>query len=413
MRFANKRASNWVFFISFVLILIGFIMLYFYCTNQSVKQLTYSFPTDQLSLPQEGLSISITISKQWNDESLHSAIPMGAQYDGVLTNNSDYVFSNWFAVLNFSEDLLIDSSWNGYFSSEGNQLTFISNGDTSTSSPNSETTFGAVIYATRLLSLESYTLTGNRIVNMTSLPVFWVLTASFIIWVISLITYSIIQARTVVYRKRQELDYKIIMQSVSTLTNFIDAKDTYTRGHSSRVAEYAIEIARRMKINPDEMMQLHCIALMHDCGKISIPDSVLKKPGKLTKEEYDLIKSHTTTGEKLLTNFTAIPGIREGALYHHERFDGAGYPAGLSGAEIPLYARIICVADSFDAMSSNRRYRNSLCIEEIYKELTQNAGKQFDPDLVPYMIQMIKDGFVKKIQEKHPITNETEEGSLP
>ena len=191
---------------------------------------------------------------------------------------------------------------------------------------------------------------------------------------------------------------EIVEQSVNTFTEFIDAKDKYTNGHSKRVALYTEEIAKRMGINKDESRRLFLIAMMHDCGKIGIPDSVLNKNGKLTDEEYKLIQSHTTVGDSILEHFTALPGIREGARSHHERYDGKGYPDGLKGKDIPFYARIICVADSYDAMSSDRCYRKKLDTEVILKELENNSGKQFDPEIVPYMIDMIKDGFTEKIQ---------------
>ncbi|MEA4933587.1 MAG: HD domain-containing protein [Lawsonibacter sp.] len=405
MKAVKNRASIWAFIITFAILIICFIGVYLYCINQSAKLHTYVFAKDRLSISQEGLSVLITISKQWDDQSLHSDISKGAQYDGVLTNNSGLAFKNWSANLVFSENMMIDSSWNGDFSSRENQLTFVATGLPATVAPYSSTTFGAVIYAIDLMSLESYTLSGYWIINVQDLPIFWVMTAFFVLWVITLIAYIVIQARTAAYRKRQELDSKIIMQSMNTLTSFIDAKDTYTKGHSTRVAEYAAEIAHRIKMNKDEITQIYYIALMHDCGKIGIPDAVLKKNCTLTNEEYNLIKSHTTTGDELLQNFSAVPGIRDGAHFHHERFDGAGYPSGLIGMEIPLCARIICIADSFDAMSSNRCYRSSLSAEHILSELTQNAGKQFDPDLIYHMIQMIEDGFVEKTLQKYPITN--------
>jgi len=405
MKLLKYRAAFWTFLITLVILIIGFIGVQYYCIDQSAKLHTYTFTKDNLSIPQEGLSISVKVSKQWDDQSLHPDIPIGAQYDGVLTNNSGFVFKNWSAKLVFSEDMMIDSSWNGHFLSNGNQVIFVATGMPAAVTPHSSTTFGAIMYAINLMSLESYTLSGYRIINMQDLSAFWVLITALALWVIALIVYIVIQSRTEVFRKRQELDSQIIMQTMNTLTSFIDAKDAYTKGHSTRVAEYASEIARRMKMAPEEIKQIYYIALMHDCGKMGLPDSVLKKPGKLTAEEYNLIKSHTITGEELLLNFSAIPGIRDGARYHHERFDGTGYPSGLSGTEIPLCARIICIADSFDAMSSNRCYRSSLSLEEIYREFRQNTGKQFDPGLVPYMIELIEDGFVDKTQKKYPIIN--------
>lgn len=184
---------------------------------------------------------------------------------------------------------------------------------------------------------------------------------------------------------------------MNTFAGFIDAKDSYTQGHSKRVAIYSGEIARRMKLSPEEINTLYYIALMHDCGKIGIPDAILNKPDALTVAERNMIQSHTLLGGNVLKNFTAIPGIRDGALYHHERFDGQGYPSGLKGLQIPLYARIICIADSYDAMSSRRCYRKPFCKDRAIEELTANSGKQFDPDLVKYMIDMINDKFVNLV----------------
>lgn len=133
---------------------------------------------------------------------------------------------------------------------------------------------------------------------------------------------------------------------------------------------------------------------MHDCGKISVPVNILLKPGKLTDEEYEVIKSHTIYGEKMLRDFSSIEGIDLGALYHHERYDGKGYPHGLSGENIPLIARIICVADSLDAMNSNRCYRPRLTREVILEELENNKGKQFDPEVVEHLIKLIKQNII-------------------
>jgi len=146
-----------------------------------------------------------------------------------------------------------------------------------------------------------------------------------------------------------------------------------------------------MHLEEDEVRNIGYIALMHDCGKMGIPDNILNKPGKLNEEERKIIETHTVMGGKLLENMTAIAGIREGALYHHERYDGKGYPEGLSDTDIPLYARIIGVADSFDAMNSDRCYRKRLGMDAIKKELQENAGKQFDPEVVKYMLRIIEE----------------------
>lgn len=193
--------------------------------------------------------------------------------------------------------------------------------------------------------------------------------------------------------KRRQKEYKeIIDQSFKTFAGTIDAKDKYTNGHSLRVANYSREIARRMDMDKDEQEHIYYVALMHDIGKIGIPDSILNKPGKLTDEERKIIQQHPVIGAEILKDYTAIPEIAEGAKYHHERYDGKGYCEGLSGEDIPLIARIIGVADTYDAMSSRRCYRDTLPSEVIIEELKRVAGTQLDPKIVPLMLEMIEDG---------------------
>lgn len=199
--------------------------------------------------------------------------------------------------------------------------------------------------------------------------------------------------------EQKELTYKaIVNQSLETFAHAIDAKDRDTNGHSIRVAEYSREIARRMGMKEEEQEQIYYMGMLHDIGKIGIPDSILKKPGSLTEEEMNIIRSHPSIGGKILEDFTAIQGISDGARYHHERYDGKGYNKGLKGEEIPLFARIICVADCYDTMSSKRVYKEHQDEEYILNEFEQCSGKQFDPGIVPYMVDMIKDKTVQKIQ---------------
>lgn len=232
----------------------------------------------------------------------------------------------------------------------------------------------------------SYYLQRNPLAS----PLFIALLGLALIWAILLIAAVISQIRVRKLLRQQKHDAKIIEQSINTFINFIEAKDPNTKGHSERVAKISYAIAGEMGYSQRECNRIYYIALMHDCGKISIPVDILRKPGKLTDEEYEMIKNHTVYGDKMLRDFTSIKGINLGVLYHHERFDGKGYPKGLSGEEIPLIARIICVADSLDAMSSNRCYRPRLTKDEIFKDLEENKGKQFDPVVVDYVIKLIK-----------------------
>ena len=178
----------------------------------------------------------------------------------------------------------------------------------------------------------------------------------------------------------------LLMQTLSTT---IEAKDKYTRGHSHRVAEYAAQIAAELDWSPEEVRQLKQTAYLHDIGKIGIPDQILNKPSRLTDAEYNLIKQHTVIGAEILKNISFIPHLTEVARSHHERYDGNGYPDGLKGLDIPIYARIVAIADSFDAMNSRRIYHNPLPPEVIRNEIFQNRGKQFDPKITDVFLKLI------------------------
>ncbi|MCR5785915.1 MAG: HD-GYP domain-containing protein, partial [Eubacterium sp.] len=186
---------------------------------------------------------------------------------------------------------------------------------------------------------------------------------------------------------------KQTITTIETIANTIDAKDKYTGGHSERVGEYAGILAEAVSgefgFTPDDVKRITYIGKMHDIGKIGIPDRILNKAGRLSDEEFDKMKEHVTIGRDLLSNLDDIEGLKEGVLYHHERFDGKGYPSGLEGENIPVIARILCIADSYDAMTSNRVYRGRLSDEEVLSELKVCSGTQFDPDLCSAFIDLI------------------------
>lgn len=179
---------------------------------------------------------------------------------------------------------------------------------------------------------------------------------------------------------------ELIMQA---LARTIDAKDRYTNGHSQRVAKYAREIAKRMGKSESEVRDIYYAGLLHDVGKIHVPDEIISKPSRLTKEEFGYIKLHPIAGFHILKDMKDNPLISQGAKWHHERYGGGGYPNGLVGENIPEIARIIGVADAYDAMTSYRSYRDVLPQEAVRAELVKGAGTQFDPDIVKIMIEMI------------------------
>ena len=184
----------------------------------------------------------------------------------------------------------------------------------------------------------------------------------------------------------------VTIEAITTVANTIDAKDDYTKGHSIRVAYYSEALARKIGWSEEEVQNIHYIALLHDIGKIGVPDSVLNKPFKLTNVEFELIKNHTVMGAEILKDIKMFPNVSVGAKYHHERFDGRGYPSGLKGDEIPIVARIIGIVDSYDAMTSNRVYRKRLQDEMVRQELVRGKGSQFDPYLVDQFMELLEEG---------------------
>lgn len=217
-----------------------------------------------------------------------------------------------------------------------------------------------------------------------------------------LLGFTIVQAVIDILRsaeKRRVEAEKNNRITFQTIASTIDAKDKYTGGHSDRVGYYAkllaMEIADDYGLTKQDIASVSYIGRMHDIGKIGVPDSVLNKNGRLTDEEFELMKKHTIIGYDILKNIDYIPNLREGVRSHHERWDGRGYPDGLKGEQIPLFARILCIADSYDAMTTDRVYRKKLDKATVLDELEKNSGKQFDPDLSKIFIGMINSGVVK------------------
>ena len=200
-------------------------------------------------------------------------------------------------------------------------------------------------------------------------------------------------------KHRQELE-EFTKSIIGAFTNCIDGKDAYTNGHSYRVALYTTMLANKLGVTNQAMLdKYYNIGLLHDIGKISIPDAILTKPGKLTPEEFETIKSHAQEGYKILKDVKIQKDIADGAHYHHERYDGTGYPEGLSGKDIPLVARIISVADAFDAMSSTRSYRKKLPLDYIAQEIETYAGTQFDPEVANAFLSLYEEGAFDNLRD--------------
>ena len=373
----------------------------------------------------------------FNDEGLTEHNFQAYTYDFTVSNGTRDEVSSFTFKLTFNRDVYLSSGWNGAveihqgvngdelvstvpdlrefkaadyaletFTVDGETLIVMEPGDYFIYLPSSSsnamevpieplggTTPGFILYTAIGEDISDSTLeleyTFHRLLR--SEPLFWVAVLGLAIWVIGLIIYEITSAQIRKYNERHERDNKIINESIETFTGFIDAKDPYTNGHSKRVAVYTRCIAKEMGYEGEELDRIYYIALLHDCGKIGVPDNILCKPGKLTDEEFQIIKSHTVRGGEILSSFKSLENVSEGALYHHERYDGRGYPEGRAGEDIPLIARMICVADSFDAMNTNRVYRNRLTREHIINEIEQNKGRQFDPEIADIMLHLLRE----------------------
>ena len=193
---------------------------------------------------------------------------------------------------------------------------------------------------------------------------------------------------TEVERKTKENE-SLSLHVVQTLAEAIDAKDTYTNGHSGRVALYSKEIARRAGYDKEHLSDIYMMGLLHDVGKIGVPDAVINKPARLSDDEFELIKNHPVMGARILKKIKEMPKLATGARWHHERYDGSGYPDSLAGEDIPEEARIIAVADAYDAMTSRRSYRDVLPQEKVRSEIEKGKGTQFDPKFAEIMLNMI------------------------
>lgn len=214
-----------------------------------------------------------------------------------------------------------------------------------------------------------------------------------------------IKYTTELEKHKKELTEKLektYVETIQTIQHTVEAKDLYTRGHSNRVSEYSVLIGKKLGLSEDDISRLRIGGLFHDVGKIGISDSILQKDGKLTDEEYLEIKEHPTIGAQILSNSSIFEEIIPIVKYHHERYDGKGYPEGLKGNDIPYLARITAIADAYDAMTSRRVYRDSLSLDVVIDEIKKNKGTQFDPEIADVFLDILENDYkkIKKIQKQ-------------
>ncbi|MBR3570532.1 MAG: HD domain-containing protein [Oscillibacter sp.] len=227
---------------------------------------------------------------------------------------------------------------------------------------------------------------------------FWVLCALALMALVSGAVTLYFRRKTKILLKEQEKTKELIREITVVFAKCIDMKDHYTNGHSARVSKYSVMLARQMGKSKEEVDNIRNIALLHDIGKISIPDNILNKPGRLTDEEFAVMRSHSQRGYDILKEIAIAPELAIGAGFHHERLDGKGYPQGLKNEEIPEIARIIAVADTFDAMYSTRPYRKKMRLRDAVAEIQRSSGTQLSPEVVDAFMKLVKKGAFGKLE---------------
>lgn len=218
---------------------------------------------------------------------------------------------------------------------------------------------------------------------------------------LELFTFFANQAASAISNAKLFADFKqLFLSTVRSLSQALEAKDEYTSGHAQRVSLFAIVIAKEMGLNPIDVESVELSALLHDIGKIGVPEGILTKPAKITDEEYEEIKKHPIHGFKILEPLEHLGKVLPGIKHHHERWDGEGYPDRLKGEDIPLSARIVCVVDAFDAMTSTRPYRKALPDEEALRRLKKDSGTQFDPQVTEALFRAYDKGLLITTNQK-------------
>lgn len=385
MRHNNKKTQAII-----VLILVSLNVILFgssiYLWKQEKKE-TYSYTNlgeEKYNL--RPVYIEVTNPYKWQGVSKDS---VGSQYDFTLFNNTTYEIIDWKVQVSYPVGSYIDSTWNGKYSIQGEGIYVTPVEYNQRIESQAAIPFGMVVYTPKDFRVKEVSIEVVFKKKITDIYTFWLAIIMFWICLFSSICYLITQFKMKDVRKQREWYRQMINEFLQTFANVIDAKDKDTVGHSLRVAAYSRALSKRMNMSLEEQEWIYYIALMHDIGKIGIPDAILQKPAKLEADEYEIIKRHTIIGGEILKDLTAIEEIACGAKYHHEHYDGSGYPEGLKGEEIPLYARIICVADSYDVMANKRCYKKALDKEQIIKELKRCSGIHFDPKIVEKMLEIL------------------------
>lgn len=389
-----KKTSKITYFIYIwiLLLLISVFSFVLYQNIQNSHNTSYHYVMNTLDTNASQNELYVDWQKSYSWE--HDGFGMQKnQYDITIYNHLDTSIYDWTIEVIVPTATRFDSGWNGSFSLKENVLTITPVEYNRIIGPNTSIPLGLIITAPENFQVKNFSFTIYKEYRLTDSIYFWLVLFLIIGLVIVVILSIIMYVRFHNLKSKQKISLQITEQALDTFAYILDAKDEYTNGHSKRVAIYSHELARRMGFPTEEQERIRRIAMLHDIGKVNIPDRIIHKDSSLSQEEWAIIRTHPTIGATILQDFTSIPDISVGAKYHHERYDGNGYPEGLKGEDIPLVARIISVADTYDAMASTRTYRQGVSNQEILEELAASSGTQLDPFIVPYMIDMIHDGF--------------------
>lgn len=439
----NKNSKNSIYIFTIIIVLLVLATIAFVASlgrpiSSTLKLSSGETIADSnlsvLAEHREGDGTSWTKDIWEGNERLHT---VGAVYDISVTNLSKSEISNWSLKIVANESMYINNAWCGTVeihqdsygkiqtldlrevkkedveltvnSGDRDILILLNPGDYIIYTPNKDvaeiplqigqkTTVGFIFYTTNLkefYSFEDDALTYTIIPSYKSMPEYYAIIALVGLLILMCIYFIAEFAKNKQVQALYEKEKRIVHETMATFVGFVDAKDPYTAGHSERVAQYTKMIAKKLGYSEDDSLQAYYCGILHDTGKIYISENVLNKPGKLTADEFEIIKTHTTTGHEILKNLTSVPLAAAAARHHHERYDGTGYPDQIKGDEIPEIARIICVADAFDAMNSNRVYRNALTKDQIIEQLTVHSGTQFDPRMTEIFLELLKEGKVE------------------
>ncbi len=279
-----------------------------------------------------------------------------------------------------------------------------------TNLPNGEFNFHLAVFDSnkkRILEERTYVLVKEKeMYDNTYFRLYMLVVGALaVVWLTWFLVFRQVRKQMEFQQKELDIAHKQVQmgnETIMAIAKAVDAKDERTSQHSARVSMYSVMIGEELGLSKTELEALRRTARMHDIGKIGIPDAILKKPGRLTDEEYAIMKSHTTRGGEILKDFTLIDHVIEGTLYHHERYDGRGYPNGLKGEDIPLFARIIGVADAFDAMTANRVYRRQMDFGYVLNEMKKGRGTQFDPQMDDILLRLVDEGKIN-LEELYPV----------